>query len=98
MTYDWRLPPCKLEERDRYYTFLKHRITALREANNEKVVILGHSMGCKVIHYFLLWVKERFGQKWIDKNIHAMCALGPPFLGAPKSIRTVVSGDRYVII
>ena len=47
-----------------------------------------------MIHYFLLWAKKNIGQEWIDHNIHAFLALGGPFLGAPKAVRSVVSGDR----
>ena len=30
----------------------------------------------------------------MDKHVHAFMALGGPFLGAPKAVRTVVSGDN----
>lgn len=65
----------------------------MRQVNNEKVVLMGHSMGNRCIQYFLLWAKKEKGQQWIDDNIHAFFALGPPFLGAPKTVRAGVSGD-----
>mmetsp|Transcript_31741 Transcript_31741/g.49648 ORF Transcript_31741/g.49648 Transcript_31741/m.49648 type:complete len:702 (-) Transcript_31741:47-2152(-) len=92
-TYDWRLPPNKLNERDKYYVKLKNSIQTMREINGEKVVLLAHSMGNRVVQYFLRWVKIGIGQEWIDTNLHAYLALGPPFLGAPKSCRSVLSGD-----
>lgn len=89
------MPPEKLEERDYYFTSLATRIQMMREANDERVVLMGHSMGNRNIQYFLQFVKtnKRFGQAWIDENIHAFFALGPPFLGATKTVRAVVSGD-----
>lgn len=37
----------------------QNMITELHQDNNEKpVVIMTHSMGCKVAHYFLNWVKS----------------------------------------
>eukprot|EP00339_Tiarina_fusa_P000587 CAMPEP_0117006666 /NCGR_PEP_ID=MMETSP0472-20121206/6813_1 /TAXON_ID=693140 ORGANISM="Tiarina fusus, Strain LIS" /NCGR_SAMPLE_ID=MMETSP0472 /ASSEMBLY_ACC=CAM_ASM_000603 /LENGTH=969 /DNA_ID=CAMNT_0004708197 /DNA_START=770 /DNA_END=3679 /DNA_ORIENTATION=- len=93
--YDWRLPPEKLEERDGYYSKLKMNIQFMREQNNERVVLMGHSMGCRNIQYFLWWVKsQENGQKWIDENVHAFFALGGPFLGSPKTVRSAVSGDQ----
>lgn len=34
------------------------------------VVLVGHSMGNRVIQYFLNWVmqNDRYGRKWIDDN------------------------------
>ena len=84
----------KLEERDRYFTYLKGLIVTHREMNaGRPVVLMGHSMGNRCIQYFLTWIKRKEGQKWIDENIHAFLALGAPFLGAPKAMRTAVSGD-----
>ncbi len=38
--------------------------------NNSPVVLMGHSMGNRVIQYFLNWVmqNDRYGRKWIDDN------------------------------
>ena len=59
------------------------------------MVLLAHSMGNRVTQYFLQWILDQpeLGQEWIDVNIHAFFALGPPFLGATKCVRAVVSGD-----
>lgn len=92
-TYDWRLPPQKLEERDGYFTQLKMKVEFLKKRNNnEKVVLMAHSMGNRCAQYFLSWVHKNY-PGWSEKNIHAFMALGPPFLGASKTIRAVVSGD-----
>ena len=55
--YDWRCPPCKLQERDGYFTGAMDGIEELYAENKGcKVVIIGHSMGCKMTHYFCRWV------------------------------------------
>ena len=70
------------------------KIQTLREMNGERVVVMCHSMGNRTFQYFLQWVKMLDGQDWIDKNVHAFFALGAPFLGAPKTVRAIVSGDQ----
>jgi len=91
-TYDWRIPPQKLEERDGYFSQLKSRIQYMRESNGERVVLMAHSMGNRCAQYFLSWLEAKY-PGWTDDNIHAFLALGPPFLGATKPVRAVISGD-----
>jgi hypothetical protein len=91
--YDWRLPPQKLHERDHYFCSLQKRIEVLYEYKEQRVVLLAHSMGNRVVQYFFQWLLHRNQQKWIDTHIHAFLAMGPPFLGSSKAIRTVLCGD-----
>lgn len=93
--YDWRLPPCKLQERDKYFSWLKIQTELLARTNKEKVVLISHSMGCRVVSYFLEWIKATVpnAQEWIDSNIHAWMPLGAPLLGAPVSMRSMLIGD-----
>ena len=99
--YDWRCPPCKLQERDGYFTGAMDGIEELYAENQGcKVVIIGHSMGCKMTHYFCRWVathplgKARGGVQWLEKHIESMVALGGPFLGAPCSDRSTILGNK----
>merc|ERR1712100_902392 len=92
LPYDWRLPPAELEKRDRLLTKLKLKIEEMKELNQQKVVILAHSMGNKLPHYFLSWVELK-SPGWCDDNIHALMSLAPPFLGSPKTVRSVIYGD-----
>lgn len=70
-TYDWRLAPLSMEKRDKYFTRTVGYIEELFIDNNSTpVVILAHSLGCKVAHYFLNFALDKEGQKWIDKHIH----------------------------
>lgn len=92
--YDWRIPPAKLEERDSYFTRLKGMVETAFAANNEQVVLYGHSMGNRTVGYFLQWVKQDHGgQEWIDKYIGAFLAVGAPWLGSTKVFRGLISGD-----
>ena len=76
--YDWRLPPMRLEERDRYFTRLKGTLEDMVEAARRPAVIVSHSLGGKIVHYFLAWIsnvykapKGKFDPKsWIDKHVH----------------------------
>ncbi|ELR15075.1 C2 domain containing protein [Acanthamoeba castellanii str. Neff] len=94
--YDWRLPPHQLEIRDRYFTNLKQSIQDMSK-DYGPVVLVGHSMGNRVIQYFLNWVmqNDRYGRKWIDDNVHTFMAVGAPWLGASKAIRGLVTGEKF---
>jgi triacylglycerol esterase/lipase EstA (alpha/beta hydrolase family) len=52
--------------------------------NNEKAVIISHSMGVRTVSYFMEWIKEHpaGGQAWIDKHVHAWMPLGAPVCGS----------------
>jgi len=94
-TYDWRLAPISIEKRDKYFTRTVGYIEELFIGNNSTpVVILAHSLGCKVAHYFLNFALDKKGQKWIDKHIHTYMPIGGPHLGAPKACRGMISGDK----
>ena len=70
-TYDWRLSPLAMEKRDKYFTTTIGYIEELYNGNAQTpVVILGHSLGCKVAHYFLNFALDKKGQEWIDKHVH----------------------------
>jgi hypothetical protein len=50
-------------------------------------------LGNRVVHYFLRWVQERSGRQWIDQHIDTWSAVGPLWLGAPKCLRGLLSGE-----
>jgi Lecithin:cholesterol acyltransferase len=93
--YDWRVMPLELERRDKYFSKTMTMVETLyKNNNNTPVVILGHSLGCKTSHYFMNFAKVKNGQRWIDKYIHTYMPVGGPHLGAPKALRSVISGDK----
>uniref|UniRef100_A0AAV1TYF5 Phospholipid:diacylglycerol acyltransferase n=1 Tax=Peronospora matthiolae TaxID=2874970 RepID=A0AAV1TYF5_9STRA len=97
-TYDWRLPPSKLQERDKYFYSLKKKIEYAVELDGNKggVVVIAHSMGNGVFRYFLEWLNDEVGrnnrQSWIDRHISAYFAVGSPLLGSAESLELISSG------
>jgi predicted alpha/beta hydrolase family esterase len=55
---------------------LKAVVEQLAQKNRQPVILLAHSMGNKVVHYFLNYI-ERLpnGTDWINKNIHSFLAV-----------------------
>jgi hypothetical protein len=69
--YDWRLAPSALEKRDKYFTETMSCIEELYNNNDStQVVLICHSLGCKVAHYLLNFALDTRGQSWIDKYVH----------------------------
>lgn len=77
-----------------YYVQVKELIEHTFEKNNEKVVLICHSMGCQVMLYFL----NHQSQEWKDKYVSSFITLGAPWGGAVKAIKAFVSGDNLGMI
>lgn len=93
-SYDWRLALGDLEKRDRFFTKLSAMIEIAVETNQRrKVVVVAHSWGSNVWLYFMKWTEKHKGKSWINENVHAFMAIGPPFLGLPKSLTSLLSGE-----
>ena len=94
--YDWRLPFTELELRDRYFTKLRRTIELLKDANDQqKVIVIGHSMGATVWVHFMQWVSQsQFGgSDWVAQHVATFVALAGSLLGAPKALAAAVSGE-----
>jgi phospholipid:diacylglycerol acyltransferase len=93
-SYDWRLAFANLENRDAYFTKLRHSIEILKQTNgNKKVVILTHSMGSLVYIYFMKWAEHNISPDWVNNHIHSYVNIGGPLLGVSKSLSTILSGE-----
>lgn len=99
-SYDWRLSFQKLEERDGYFTKLKHNIEAMKESTGKKVVLAAHSMGSNVMIYFFSWVttpKEKGGggggRDWVDRHVRTFVNIAGPLNGVPKATPALLSGE-----
>ena len=81
-----------MEKRDGFFTWLKNEITRMVENTGWPVVIMGHSMGNKVIRYFMNWVvaNEKDGEEWCRTNIHTWISVAAPFLGSPMAVKALV--------
>ncbi|KAJ3194604.1 hypothetical protein HDU67_004662, partial [Dinochytrium kinnereticum] len=108
-SYDWRLSVANLEVRDMFFTKLKTTIELAYRANmntsmprnskddHSRVVIVSHSMGSVLTHYFLQWVESDRGggggKEWVDKYLKTWVNIGGPLLGTPKTLPSVLSGE-----
>lgn len=98
--YDWRLSFQALEERDGYFTTLKHRVEVMHKTQGRKVVLTSHSMGALLLHHFFAWVTTDEkdgggggGKDWVDQHIHAYVNIAGSHLGVPKAVTSLLSGD-----
>ena len=98
--YDWRLATKLLEDRDHYFTHLKHKIEICHKTAGKKVVLTSHSMGSLVVHYFFAWVTANEsqgggsgGKNWVDEHIHAYVNIAGCHLGVPKAASALTSGE-----
>jgi len=91
-SFDWRLGMEELEKRDGYFTKLKIDIEHQKAASKQKSVIVAHSLGSLITHYFMQWVTEK-DKKWVDNHIHAVVYIGGPLLGVPKVIACLLTGE-----
>jgi hypothetical protein len=96
-SYDWRFAPSVLEKRVGYFSQLIRSIETLyHHCQNRGVVLLAHSMGNKVVSYFLEFAKKTKGQAWINQHINLWLAAGAPHCGAPQALRSTVFGEVWV--
>lgn len=59
------------------------------EQYQHPVYLLGHSMGCHNVLFFL----NQQPQAWKDKYIRGFISLGAPWGGAVKTLRVLASGN-----
>eukprot|EP00657_Telonema_sp_P-1_P004129 TRINITY_DN19557_c0_g1_i1.p1 TRINITY_DN19557_c0_g1~~TRINITY_DN19557_c0_g1_i1.p1 ORF type:complete len:184 (-),score=29.55 TRINITY_DN19557_c0_g1_i1:8-559(-) len=91
---DWRLAANTLEQRDGYFTKLKAQIGIMVERSGHKAVLLAHSLGGTIALYFLHFVAAQpSGDQWLSEHIHAVTGIGAAWLGAPKTLAAVISGE-----
>jgi len=93
MPYDWRLAPSINEKRDGYLTKMIERVERMYQENDKlPIVLICHSMGAKMGHYFLNFAKFHKGQEWLDKYIHTYMPIGAPHGGVGCAVRTGITG------
>ena len=63
------------------------------ENGNLPIVLVCHSMGAKMGHYFLNFAKKQRGQEWLDKYVHTYMPLGAPHGGVGCAVRTGITGQ-----
>ncbi|KAJ8252157.1 hypothetical protein COCON_G00214690 [Conger conger] len=85
--YDWRIAP---NEHAEYFSRLKGLVEEMYKEYQHPVYLLGHSMGCNYILYFL----NHQPQAWKDHYIRGFISLGSPWGGAVKTLRVLASGEN----
>jgi len=93
-SYDWRLSFQDMERRDRYFTRLRQHIETLVSMSKHKAVVVAHSMGGNVWHYFMQWVTHRVHQNWVNDHIDTEVLISSPLLGTPKAFFSLLTGDN----
>ncbi|XP_024588198.1 phosphatidylcholine-sterol acyltransferase isoform X1 [Neophocaena asiaeorientalis asiaeorientalis] len=88
--YDWRLEPSQQEE---YYLKLAGLVEEMHATYRRPVFLIGHSLGCLHLLYFLL----RQPQAWKDRFIDGFISLGAPWGGSIKPMIILASGDNQGI-
>ncbi|KAL3811213.1 hypothetical protein ACHAXA_004515 [Cyclostephanos tholiformis] len=89
-----------LEDRDGYFTKLRHAIEGHLATTGQKAVIVSHSMGGLVSYYFFQWIVSEVrvgggggGKDWVENHVHAFVNIAGPMLGVPKAIPALLSGE-----
>lgn len=62
--------------------------------NNEKAIIICHSLGCPNMLYFF----NLQSQEWKDKYIKSMVSLAGPWGGSVKALKAFASGDNFGVV
>lgn len=84
-----------LDELSEYFEAVESLIEETYEINDQqKVVLLCHSMGCPTMLYFL----NRKPQNWKDRYIRSFVTLAAPWGGAVKSLKAFASGDNFGVV
>lgn len=85
--YDFRKAPNEM------HAYIDQLVALIEETSSmnggQKVVLVGHSMGC----LYMLYMLNGQSQAWKDKFIRAMVTLGGPWGGSVKPLRLMASGD-----
>lgn len=77
------------DENEEYLRELQDLVEKAYEEYQEPVYLMGHSMGCHYVLYFL----NHQPQDWKDKYIKGFISLGAPWGGAVKPLKVLVSGE-----
>lgn len=80
------------DENEEYFLQLQNMVEEMYNQYQEPVYLLGHSMGCHYILYFL----NHKPQSWKDKYIKGFISLGAPWGGAVKTLRVLASGNAHL--
>ncbi|OHT04666.1 lcat-prov protein [Tritrichomonas foetus] len=81
--YDWRMAPLFIDD---FWPKFQAIIEKAFIQNNEKVTLLGFSMGTFMIHYFLT---EKASKDWISKYVEKVVLLAPSWGGCHQTFDAI---------
>ena len=89
------LQPCRpihlpAGQQEEYYLKLAGLVEEMHATYGKPVFLIGHSLGCLHLLYFLL----RQPQTWKDRFIDGFISLGAPWGGSIKPMLVLASGER----
>lgn len=87
-TYDWRYTGAECMHNGIFESWKQLVETTYRNNGNQKVHLLGHSMGAPVVHFFLARYCD---QAWKDTYVARFWGLGGAYLGAPLATMALLS-------
>lgn len=93
-TYDWRLSPDLMQERDGFFHRMRHVILRLYEQHRRPVAIIGHSYASAVLVDFLQWA-EKQEKGFCNTYVAHIINIGGLTLGAPKTLSGTLFGDAH---
>uniref|UniRef100_A0A8D0GC87 Phosphatidylcholine-sterol acyltransferase n=1 Tax=Sphenodon punctatus TaxID=8508 RepID=A0A8D0GC87_SPHPU len=88
--YDWRISP---NQQVYYFQKLRALVEEMHGTYQQRIFLIGHSLGNLNILYFL----HQQSQAWKEQFIQGFISLGAPWGGAVKSMRVLASGDNQGI-
>jgi len=87
-TYDWRKSASEWEVD--YFPKLQKMVENMFAKFNKKVVIVAHSMGNPCLLSFF----KIMSPAWKKKYVKVYAAIAPVYLGAPKSLKSLINGEN----
>ncbi|KAK9800276.1 hypothetical protein WJX73_002429 [Symbiochloris irregularis] len=91
--YDFRLAADGLTQVGFFEAFKALIQGAVDKNEGKPAVIVGHSMGCLVMLYFL----SRQLPAWRAQYVHAFISVSAPYLGSVTALKGSISGDNFDI-
>ncbi|XP_066976870.1 lysosomal phospholipase A and acyltransferase-like [Macrobrachium rosenbergii] len=83
--YDFRKAPNEMQQ---YFENLREHIEEMYHETSQKVVMLSHSMGSNIAHYFLI----RQTQEWKDRHIETLVSVSGAWGGTVKALQGFTTG------
>lgn len=87
-------PPPSTDQQEEYHQKLSGLVEEMYATYGKPVFLIGHSLGCLHLLYFLL----RQPQSWKDRFIDGFISLGAPWGGSIKPMLVVASGEFTCIL